>query len=124
VPQEVSVFDRVAFVNRLMGDEDLARTVMEGFLEDMPRQIRALAGVLAGGEAQGATRQAHTIKGAAANVSAEALCRTAAEIEAFGHKGNLPAMKGLLAPLEVQFAELRNAMLTSPLRGPTSSEAE
>jgi len=42
----------------------LARTVVDGFLEDVPRQIEALRNYLGAGDAQGAFRQAHTIKGA------------------------------------------------------------
>ncbi len=39
---EAPVFDKAGMMDRLMDDEDLARTVVDGFLEDIPRQIEAL----------------------------------------------------------------------------------
>ena len=95
---------------RLMDDEDLARTVAEGFLEDIPRQIEALRGYLEAGDAPGAERQAHTIKGASANVGGEALRAVAFEMEKAGRAGDLDAVKGRMADLEAQFDRLKEAM--------------
>jgi len=36
------IWDRAAMLNRLLGDEELAGTIIEGFLMDIPRQIEAL----------------------------------------------------------------------------------
>lgn len=55
-----------------MGDASLARTLGGRFLQDIPRQIEALRGFLEVAAGVGAERQAHTIKGAAANVSGKA----------------------------------------------------
>ncbi len=63
------IFDKAGMMARMMDDEDLARTVAEGFLEDIPRQIEALRGYLEAGDASGVEHQAHTIKGASANVA-------------------------------------------------------
>jgi HPt (histidine-containing phosphotransfer) domain-containing protein len=95
---------------RLMGDEELARTVVDGFLEDVPRQIEALRNYLGAGDAQGAFRQAHTIKGASANVGGEALRATALEMEKAGRAGDLEAVTVRLPELESQFARLKEAM--------------
>ena len=95
---------------RLMDDEDLARTVVEGFLDDIPQQIEALRGYLEAGDAPGAERQAHTIKGASANVGGEALRAVAFEMEKAGKEKNLDKLTMLLPKLEREFDRLRQAM--------------
>ena len=97
---EAPVFDRAGMMARLMDDEDLARTVTEGFLDDIPRQIEALRGYLEAGDAPGAERQAHTIKGASANVGGEALRAVAFEMEKAGKAGDLDAVEARMADLE------------------------
>jgi HPt (histidine-containing phosphotransfer) domain-containing protein len=115
------VFDKTGMMARLMDDEDLARTVAEGFLEDIPRQIEALRGYLEAGDAPGAGRQAHTIKGASANVGGEALREVAAEMEKAGKDGDLDAIKARMADLEVQFGQLKEAM-TKSMRASTEGQ--
>ena len=107
---EPPLFDRAGVMARLMDDEDLARTIVEGFLEDVPRQIEALKGYLEAGDAASAERQAHTIKGASANLGGEALRAAAFEMEKAGKAGNLDAVRACLPELVNQFALLREAM--------------
>ena len=97
-------------MDRLMEDEDLARAVTEGFLEDIPRQIEALRGYLEAGDAPGAERQAHTIKGASANVGGEALRAVAFEMEKAARAGDVSAAGGHMAELDAQFDRLKEAM--------------
>jgi CheY-like chemotaxis protein/HPt (histidine-containing phosphotransfer) domain-containing protein len=104
------VFDRAALLARLMDDEDLARAVTEGFLEDIPKQIEALQDYLEAGDAASAERQAHTIKGASANVGAEALREIALAMETEGKAGDLEAVRELLPELRARFERLREAM--------------
>ena len=93
-----------------MGDEDLAQTVIAAVLEDIPKQIEALQGYLDVGEAPGAERQAHTIKGASANVGGEALCDKAFEMEKAGEAGDLKTVKARMAELGKEFGRLKEAM--------------
>ena len=97
-------------MTRLMGDEDLAQTVTDAFLEDIPRQIEALRGYLEAGDAPDTERQAHTIKGASANVGGERLRALAFEMEKAGKAGDLEAVTARLPELETQFAQLKAAM--------------
>jgi HPt (histidine-containing phosphotransfer) domain-containing protein len=90
-----------------MGDEQLAQTILDGFVEDIPRQIQALRDFLAAGNAPGAERQAHTIKGASATVGAEALRAVALEMEMAGKAGDLEAIRSRMADLEAQFDRLK-----------------
>jgi signal transduction histidine kinase/CheY-like chemotaxis protein/HPt (histidine-containing phosphotransfer) domain-containing protein len=107
---ESPVFDRAGLIARLMDDEELARAVAEGFLEDIPRQIEALRGCLEAGDAAGAELKAHTIKGAAANVGGERLREVAAEIETAGKGDDLDHVKARMVELDLQFDRLKHAM--------------
>jgi len=104
------IFDRAGMMARLMDDEDLAHTVIESFLQDIPLQIKALRGYLESGDAQKSERQAHTIKGASANIGGEALRATAFEMEKSAGAGNLSAAMAAMADLEAQFDRLKAAM--------------
>jgi len=108
------VFDRAAMLKRLMNDEDLARVVIESFLDDIPRQIEALRGYLEAWEAPGAERQAHTIKGASANVGGEALRALAFEMEKAGKAGDLGSVAARMDDLEREFVRLKEAMTKAP----------
>jgi CheY-like chemotaxis protein/HPt (histidine-containing phosphotransfer) domain-containing protein len=107
---EMPVFDRASMMDRMMGDAELAQTVVEGFIEDMPRQISALRGYVEAGDVKGAERSAHTIKGASAIVSGEALRLTAVEIEKAAKAGDMEAVKAWIAELESEFDRLKQAM--------------
>jgi PAS domain S-box-containing protein len=107
---DAPVFDRAGLLARLMDDEDLARMVARGFIEDLPRQIEALRNYLDAGDAEGAVRQAHTIKGASANVGGEALRAEALRIERAAQATDLTAAVAGLADLESSFERLKEAM--------------
>jgi len=104
------VFDRAEMLERLMGDEGLARSIMEAFLSDFPEQIARLKEYLAAGDAASAERQAHTIKGVAANVSGEALRAVAFEMEKAGKAGDLDAVMERMDTLHEAFEKLRCEM--------------
>ena len=108
--QKAPVFDKAGMMARLMDDEDLARTIAEGFLADLPRQIEELRGYLEAGNAPGAERQAHTIKGASANVGGESLRAVAFEMEKAAKAGDLDTVNARMAELETEFDRLRQAM--------------
>jgi signal transduction histidine kinase/DNA-binding response OmpR family regulator len=67
------VYDRAEFLARIMDDESALREIEREFLATMPGEIAALRKLVQGGETKLASRQAHKIKGVAANVSASAL---------------------------------------------------
>jgi signal transduction histidine kinase/CheY-like chemotaxis protein/HPt (histidine-containing phosphotransfer) domain-containing protein len=107
------VFDRPAFVARLMGDEALAAKIVAGFLEDMPRRIDAIRKHIVAGDARAAGIQAHTIKGAASNVGGMALSAAALDVEKAGKDGRLDAVAALAPELDRQFLRLEEAMKKS-----------
>ena len=108
--EHIQVFDKTGLQERLMNDDELAQTVIKGFIGDIPTQIQALKGYLETGDLKSAERQAHTIKGASANVGGEALRAVASQMEAVGRNGDLPAMQKLIGKLELQFERLRQVL--------------
>jgi signal transduction histidine kinase/CheY-like chemotaxis protein/HPt (histidine-containing phosphotransfer) domain-containing protein len=107
---QTPVFDRAGMLARLMNDAALVETVSQGFLLDIPQQIAALKNYLASGDATGSERQAHSIKGASANVGGERLRKIALQLEHAANSGDLPAAASHLPALEAQFAALKHAM--------------
>jgi PAS domain S-box-containing protein len=84
-----TIFDEESLLRRLMGDRELAGAVLGGFLRDAPLQLEQLRILADNGDA-GATRlQAHTLKGAAATVAAEALHAVALAMETAATAGRL-----------------------------------
>jgi CheY-like chemotaxis protein/HPt (histidine-containing phosphotransfer) domain-containing protein len=105
------VFDRDGMLRRMMGDEELAMAVVNRFLEDMPLQIEALKGFLESGDAPAAQRQAHTIKGASANLGGERLRNAALQVETAIRDIDLSRALSLTPELELEFSRLKEALL-------------
>jgi HPt (histidine-containing phosphotransfer) domain-containing protein len=116
-PAAALVFDRTALLERLMGDETLAQPVVEAVLEDYPRQVTKLEACLQSGDAAGAARQAHTLKGAASNIGAEALRATAVKLEHVCRTGDLVAVGAGLPGINLEFERLRAAVRPSEGNG-------
>jgi HPt (histidine-containing phosphotransfer) domain-containing protein len=106
----LTVFDKAGMMARLMDDEELMHIVITGFLADMPLQIMALDKHLQNNDAGAVERQAHTIKGAVANVSGIALGAVALQMETDARAGHLDRVKGHMAELERQFDILKQAL--------------
>jgi PAS domain S-box-containing protein len=121
--EDVAVWDRAGMMERLMDDDELARTIVAGFLEDVPRQIEALRDCLRTGDGPATERQCHTIKGASANVGGEALRTYAAGMERAAKARELGTVGECMAGLEAEFARLRKLMLEGTGQPATIGEA-
>lgn len=102
---QIPIFERDKFLQRLGGDEELAKTLLQVFASDVPNTIEQLKQALEEGDVKSATRHAHTIKGAAANVSAERLRASASKIEELLKEGDVGRSKLMLPLLEKDFQE-------------------
>jgi len=76
------------------------------FLEDMPRQIETLARDINTSHAEEAGKQAHKIRGAAANMSGDAMRETAGAMEKSGKAGDLESLNRLLPVLQENYEKL------------------
>jgi two-component system, sensor histidine kinase and response regulator len=113
-PSGPVVFDRAAFLARLMNDLDLVKEITAAFLEDMPEQLQKLKADIVAGDGLAAGKQAHAIKGAAANVGGMAFSAAALAIETTARAGTrADKLSALLPEMERQFGLLREQMLES-----------
>jgi CheY-like chemotaxis protein/HPt (histidine-containing phosphotransfer) domain-containing protein len=101
------VFDRPNLVERLDGDEEIIGEVIGIFLEDAPRRLQVLEDALQESDAALAQREAHTLKGAASNLSAPSLQEAARRVEQAAEAGDLSDATDHLAPLREAFEELK-----------------
>jgi PAS domain S-box-containing protein len=106
----VPVFAPDSLLRRLMGDRELAATVLQAFLGDAPLQIEHLRARLAAQDAPGARLHAHSLKGAAGNVGGEALRHAAAAIETAAAAGHLAEANRGMPDLEAKLLELKHAI--------------
>ena len=104
------VFDEQAMLGRLMEDKLLARKVVTGFLDDAPQQLRALEKKLETSDASGARLLAHSLKGAAATVSAESLRTLCCEVQKRATASEFDRALTLMPKLNEQFELLKNRL--------------
>jgi CheY-like chemotaxis protein/HPt (histidine-containing phosphotransfer) domain-containing protein len=103
-------FDSAEFTESVMGSEDLARRIIRGFVDDMPRQIARLAEAVSDGDAGKVTLLAHSIKGAAASVSSHEMRQASQALEQQGRARNLAGSSRALGELSASFERARRAM--------------
>jgi PAS domain S-box-containing protein len=107
-PKEI--FDAEALLGRMMGDRQLAGVALNRFLEDVPAQLHHLRERLKEADAPGIRLQAHTLKGAAATVSAEGLHAVALAMERAGSAGQLDRCGQMLPCVLEEFERFRDAL--------------
>lgn len=106
----VPVFDRSVLGDRLMDDKELIAEIVAIFLDDIPRRIEDLRRHLISGRTDEAGQQAHSIKGAAADVGGEIMRAVAFEMEKAGKAGDLETLRKAMPVLEKEFERLKDAM--------------
>lgn len=104
------IFDRAGMMERLMDDEELARKLMEAFLKDIPRRFDMLRECLNEGNAKGAERLSHMIKGASASVGGVAFAAVASQMERAARSEDLYAVRARVPDLESEFERLKQTM--------------
>lgn len=106
-----STFRADALLQRLMGDRQLAWTVVNRFKQDVPAQLNTLRERLEQADAEGTRRQAHTLKGAAATAAAVDLRDIALAIESAAKAGHLGECGGLVRAAAEEFERFTRAVV-------------
>lgn len=94
------VFDWNGLLYRLMGDEDLAKEIVDDFMKDIPNKLNALKEALNKGDALLIKKEAHMMKGASGNIGAVAMQEIAEQIEIAGKAEDLVKAELLTAKYE------------------------
>jgi len=92
--------DRASLLERVEGDRELLAEMINLFVEDAPRQLAAMHDALQGGDLPVLERSAHSMKGAAGNLSAHATASAASQLEQNAKNGDAESAKTSLAILE------------------------
>jgi HPt (histidine-containing phosphotransfer) domain-containing protein len=107
VQQAGDTFDEEDLLSRLIGDRRLAGVVLQGFVANFPSQLDQLRKRLDQADGPGAALQAHSLKGAAAAVSAGGLHALAQAMEQAGRAGELDDFGELLPRTADEFEHFK-----------------
>jgi len=95
-------------VEEFEGDKEFLMEVLEGFAENVTAQIGTIQKAISDGDAEVVRREAHSIKGGAANLTADELSGVAFELENIGKSGVLEEGMEVLERLEKEFHRLED----------------
>lgn len=100
-----SVFDFASLVDIFLGKRDTVLSLLSRFTAKLKDQLAALDSALASSDAKGIREIAHSIKGAAWNMTAKALGDAAKTLEEKGRDGDLAGAADALPALRTRAAE-------------------
>ncbi len=104
------IFNRQALLQRVAGDEELLQEMLATFLEYTPRQLQEIRRAVETGDASALHGKAHSLKGAAASISAEAVQQVAAQLESAGKNRDLEKAAHQLQALLQEFSRLQEVL--------------
>lgn len=84
---DTELFDTKNFMLSLANDPDLARELLQAFLDDSPERTATLRQQIAEGDTATASRTAHSLKGMCGVVRAPRLMELALDMEVAGKEG-------------------------------------
>jgi CheY-like chemotaxis protein len=109
-PRATAPVDCVALLARLGGDAELFADVSRLFLEYCPAGVAAIKAALDGHDAGALRSSAHAFRGAASNLSADALCDAAQTLERLGEETRLEAAEAAWRRLSLEADAVMEAL--------------
>jgi len=91
---------------RVGDDAEFFKELVEMFLEDAPDRLDSMHRSIQAANVEDVAREAHGIKGAAANLSAIQIRDIAREMESAGQDGNVESLTALFEELRREFDRL------------------
>jgi HPt (histidine-containing phosphotransfer) domain-containing protein len=104
------IFDKEKIMERMLNDKELVQEVLACFMEDVGKHVDELKTALSHQDSQKTQHCAHTLKGAASNISALKLQEIALKIEDAAKSGDTQPAMEMLALLEHSLEELRQTL--------------
>ncbi len=100
-PEELSeLVDRASLLERVEGDRELLAEMVHLFEEDAPKLLQAMREALERGDLAFLERSAHSLKGAAGNLSAKPVVAAAMQLEIDAQKKDAQSAKASLMEME------------------------
>lgn len=103
-------FNKDILMERIDGDVELLREIVDLFLAERPRMMEEIAAAIRDHDAHGLRRAAHTLKGSASNFAADRVVSTALALEIMGREGNLHLASETRDLLEQVVGEFEDAL--------------
>lgn len=100
------VLDRQSILDRLGGDEEIYRMMVDMFLSDVDNNCTSLAGAFSAGDSAATFREVHTIKGLLATFSDDVGAAEAFSIEQLAKKGQLDGLAARIGSLQARLREV------------------
>jgi len=110
-PFPAEKLDAMSVMNRVDGDLDFLKTLIETFWDECPRMMADLRNAVDHQSAAALSNAAHALKGAVANFGETSVLQAAAELEARGRRGSLEGAEELLSDLEAGLLGLKPALV-------------
>ncbi len=95
-----------AAVEQFDGDREFLIEVLQGFLKNVRTQVGTIRQAISEEDTEAIWREAHSIKGGAANLTADILAAEASKLESIGRQGHLQECTGALERLNQAFGHL------------------
>ena len=105
-----AAFDRQDLLDRLGGDEQVLAVVVGVFVGDVPTQLNRLEAAVRDGDEAVVRERAHGLKGAAANLSADALREASWALERAASASDIDALPDLLDAVKQEILRLVAAL--------------
>lgn len=103
---ETSPVDLKSAMSRFDDDREFYKEMLREFLNYVPDQVRELEEAIASGDAEKVQKSAHSIKGAAGNLSAHNIFSTALNIENKGREHAIADASGFMGGLKTEIRRL------------------
>lgn len=107
---KADIFNKDELLNRTGGDKELLEELLNLFLKNFPDQLQALKQALQNNDTEQVTHQAHTIKGASANLGAYALKNAALSMETAGKDNDPVLAQAALKQLDSEFEKFETVI--------------
>ena len=115
--ESLPVFNRAELLERVGGREELLGKFIGMFTRNVSSYMEALMSAAEQGDGEQVRIQAHTIKGAAGNISASRMRETAISIEISAREGRLDDATGLIPKLKEDMAAFEREVAGSTADG-------
>jgi len=100
--QSTAPVDWSAFMKSMDGDQELARELVDLFIESGDETLAAILDALGANDFAAVSEQAHSLKGASANLRATAAAQAAARLEAAAKAGDAPQIDSAANELKTE----------------------
>lgn len=107
---EAEVFNLAEALERVEGDLDLLKEMVDLFLEECPRMLTKIEDAMAANNAQALQNASHTLKGAVSNFAASAATAASFALEKMGREQNLTDSAATLSMLKRELELLSFAL--------------